>query len=45
VIKVQPLDSEYWDSKHGKMASMLKVVSTLVESDGGNGEQEKLTMN
>lgn len=34
VIKVQPLDTECWDSKHGKMASMLKVVSTLVDSNG-----------
>jgi general stress protein 26 len=36
-IKVQPLDTDYWDAKHGKMASMLKIETTVVESNRING--------
>jgi general stress protein 26 len=43
VIKVQPLDTDYWDSKRGKMGSLLKVVTTIVDFDSaGNGDSKKL---
>jgi general stress protein 26 len=39
IIKVEPLDAEYWDVKRGKMVSMLEHDSTEVSDslDEGNG--------
>jgi general stress protein 26 len=46
VIKVEPLNAEYWDVKHGKMVSLLKIaVSTGTGAAMGNGESGKLVMN
>lgn len=44
-IKVRPLDIDYWDSKHGKIASMLKITeATVMDSEMSNGESEKLVV-
>lgn len=38
VIKVHPLDAYYWDTKHGKMISLIKIATAAItgsKMDGG----------
>jgi general stress protein 26 len=46
VIKVTPLQADYWDTKHGKMVAMIKIAITAVTgADFNEGESGKLVMN
>jgi general stress protein 26 len=42
IIKVTPLDAYYWDTKHNKMVSLLKIAASLVSGktmdDGVEGK-------
>ena len=45
VIKVHPLDAYYWDTKDGKMISLLKIAtSALTGSTANAGVEGKLTV-
>jgi general stress protein 26 len=45
VIKVHPLDAYYWDTKDGKMISLLKTATAaLTGTTAGGGVQGKLTV-
>ena len=46
VLKVTPLSAEYWDTKHGKMVSILKIaISSVTGADMDGGESGKLVVN
>jgi general stress protein 26 len=46
VIKVQPTDAYYWDTKDGKMLSLLKIAAGAIigKSAGDGGVEGRLTV-
>lgn len=45
-IKVKPLHADYWDTKHGKMVSLLKIAISSVTGAGmDGGESGTLVLN
>jgi general stress protein 26 len=38
IIKVTPLDSYYWDTKHNKFVSLLKIASAAVSGNANDGD-------
>ncbi|HLP10422.1 MAG TPA: pyridoxamine 5'-phosphate oxidase family protein [Flavobacteriales bacterium] len=45
LIKVTPLDSYYWDTKHGKMIAMIKTLASMVSGKVmDDGVEGKLTI-
>ncbi len=45
VIKVKPMESYYWDTRHGKVVALLKMAaSAVLGSKGGNGVEGPLSV-
>lgn len=45
VIKIEPIQSYYWDTRNGKMVSMLKIVTAAITGTRPNeGVEGKLTV-
>ena len=38
IIKVTPLDSYYWDTKHNKLVSLLKIASAMVTGNANDDD-------
>ena len=45
IIKVTPVDSYYWDTKHNKIVSLLKIASAMVTgSSNDDGVEGRITV-
>ncbi len=45
LVKVKPMESYYWDTRHGKVVALLKMaVSEVLGTQSGNGVEGKLSL-